>query len=153
VKRRRTLVGASVLFTGAILGGACATPSATAPGAGNSASTIIGLGDAGTTVVLHVGDRLLLSLEPIQGQPWLITQYPQEILSTDSTNEGAAARTFTARAPGEGRIVAFTRAGCDPTQLRHPYGAPCRPAGPPQGAAAPEKPPGTTFSVTVIVTH
>jgi len=126
---------------------ACARPAEqNSPVAGEGGSTTIGLDDAGTTVALQVGDRLVLSLEPIEGQPWALTQYPEDILAPESTDGPAVGRLFTATAEGEGEIVAFNRADCDPTQLRYPAGM-CATAG-----SAPAKPPGTIFRVTVVVT-
>jgi hypothetical protein len=140
VKASRTL---RILLAAVAVGAACARPAGPAvPAASDPEVTTIGLEDAGGTISLQVGDRVVLSLDPIEGQPWLVTQYPEDILAPETTDGPAVGRAFTARAAGEGEIVAFNRAGCDPTQLRYPC-----PAG------GPGKPPGTTFTVTVVVTR
>src|SRR5213078_4901612 len=82
---------------------------------GRQGSEEIGLhlADSGQSVTLHVGDRLNLNLGSSSDRHWVITAFPRSLLSAGAPG-GAADFTFTALAPGRGRVVVSTRSRARP---------------------------------------
>ncbi|HZP90643.1 MAG TPA: hypothetical protein VFC04_06565 [Actinomycetota bacterium] len=126
----------------------------TACGRGSSAggpeTVRIGASDAGSTVSVGVGDRVVVAL----GQPpptgrWALAAYPRGVLSLDSSDPGGGRFDFTAEAAGSGQVLVIMKTVCGSVA------APCTGA----GAEDPENPgdgvggdfPLRPFRVTVEV--
>jgi hypothetical protein len=140
-----------VLFV-ALLAVGCARPDATHTAATHTAATIqLGIGDAGTTVSLHVGDRLVVTLPPSPGPVpkvppgWSLATYPKDALELATNDPKNGHFEFVARAVGEGQILAL--GGCSPGPA-----AAERPACPLDVKPGGIQPRPLAFSVTVQVT-
>jgi hypothetical protein len=72
----------------------------------------LGLRDAGATVRMAVGDRLVVELS--NNRPaarWTVADHPRDVLVSDLDSAAVGGFTFLARGPGTGALV-FTRASC-----------------------------------------
>jgi hypothetical protein len=112
-----------VLFI-ALLAAGCARATATR----TPATIQLGVDDSGTTVSLHVGDRLVISLppspSPVPKVPpgWSLATYPKEALELTTNDPKNGHFEFVARAAGEGKILVLGRCSPGPAVAG---GAPC----------------------------
>lgn len=78
----------------------------------------LGIHDAGTTVSVHVGDRLVITLPPSQSVVpkvplgWSLATYPKDALELVTNDPKNGHFEFVARAVGGGKILALR--GCSP---------------------------------------
>jgi hypothetical protein len=74
------------------------------PGASPSLepALVFTLEDAGETATLGVGQMIIVDLEPVDGQPWSLFDYPETILRPLVGQDGAPGRGFVAVAEGRG---------------------------------------------------
>ena len=118
----RPVARIALVVTLAVLASACAGAS----GSGGSRTVTVGREDAGTTVLLHRGDHLVLDLGPSSLAVWKLLRYPTPELSLRSSEAERGRFDFSAESSGEGGIVALVAPSC----------------GPPGALAAPECPVG-----------
>src|SRR5436309_7344940 len=118
---------------------------------GRQGSEEIGLhlADSGQSVTLYVGDRLNLNLGSSSDRHWVITAFPRSLLFA-SAPAGASDFTFTARAPGRGRVVVVNTFACPPATL-HGCSIPEPGNGSSSSGVVPRVPP--IFTVTVRVSR
>jgi hypothetical protein len=135
------VVFVTLLFAGCAKAVATRTP----------ATIQLGIHDTGTTVSVHVGDRLVITLPPSQGpvpkvpQGWSLATYPRDALELVTNDPKNGHFEFIARAVGGGKILVLGRCSPGPAVAG---GAPCPlDVGP---GAMPPRP--LAFNVTVQVT-
>ena len=105
------------------------------------------LADSGQSVTLRVGDRLNLSLGSSSDRHWVITAFPRSLLIASAP--GAGDFTFTALAPGRGRVVVVNTFACPPATL-HGCSIPERGNGSSSSGVVPPGPPIFTVTVRVV---
>jgi hypothetical protein len=125
------------------VGGSTPGAGGSAPGRPAAAPVVHRLGplDAGKTVTMAVGDRLVVTLPTnrLAGR-WTLTGYPAGVLAPELASVPVGGFGLVARSAGSGSVV-LTRSGCGPAADQIcPSGA---------GSPAPAKP--VTWSVTVVV--
>lgn len=75
--------------------------------------------DAGTTVELHPGDRLVVQLDTPTMMEWRLLLYPKDVLAKTYGSDGTGKFVFTAKTAGTGRIALMMRPFCPvPTDPR-----------------------------------
>jgi hypothetical protein len=73
----------------------------------------IGASDAGSTVSVRVGDRVLVALgAPPRTGRWTLAAYPRGVLSLVSSDLGRGRFEFAAEAPGAGQVLVIMKTVC-----------------------------------------
>lgn len=100
--RRAAFVLASLMLLSACGSGGTTGP----PGA----RTVVVLpSDAGHTISLHVGDRLLVELAGPPQATWMLAAYPREALAVTSSAPTDGRFEFTAQGSGTGQVLIVMR--------------------------------------------
>lgn len=140
------VVGLVASACGGAGGAAGPSGSSGTPGAPGRTVTIA-RSDAGHTVSLRVGDRLVVDLGTGPQASWTLASYPAAQLSVSSQSPSEGRFEFTARSPGTGTILLVMKGDCGPEQT-----VPCAQPGQDEpvdavgGMLAPKP-----FEVTVVV--
>lgn len=116
------------------------------PAGGTGTEITYHLADSGRQVTVHVGDRLSLDLGS-PGRHWVLEGFPPGLLSAP-VERPRGHFTFTALAPGRGRIAVINTFACPPATV-HGCSKPEQGIAP-SGSPAASPVPGI-FSLTVHV--
>jgi hypothetical protein len=76
----------------------------------------VNLADSGQRITLNVGDRLNLNLGSSPDRHWVLAGFPRALLSAPA-KRAAGDYTFTALAPGRGRVAVINTFACPPATL------------------------------------
>jgi hypothetical protein len=72
---------------------------------------------ANRIVVLAVGDHLDLRFPPTVAMTWQLAAWPTDLLSLQTRDDRVGRWTFTAHAPGHGKVVVRAVGACVPPRL------------------------------------
>lgn len=106
----------------------------------------VNLADSGRSVILHIGERLTLSLGSSPREHWLVVNYPHDLLTRPEPSGDHI--TFVVLARGRGRVEAVNTFAC-PSAIAHGCSIPEPGSGASQSGDKPRAAP--TFEVTIRV--
>jgi hypothetical protein len=119
------------------------------PAGGTGTEITYRLADSGRPITVNVGDRLSLNLGSSPDRHWVLEGFPRALLSAP-VEHPRGDFTFTALAPGQGRVAVVNTFACPPATV-HGCSKP-EPGNVPSSSPAASPRPGVfTLTVHVVV--